>query len=294
MAEVTLTNYDSENHKLTAVFDPDRGMALLSLKRGDLEVIQQETKNDFDLKRSGLGPLIGPHFHIHTQYELPTFIDESLFPHIALMRKTGKKDVFSHGIARYAPWKYRASETQIQGELHGSDQWQGVQLSDLEGQDFQMTFQARLLTNGLFIKYSVKSEKPSMLGLHYYYAIHNKAGKVYAQVEPQYNDQGKIHPLPKEWTDGKKGHLSYDLSQESDYGFIPLEQQNEYKVRMETGTHALHIHFLTPNAEEKQFQIYSPKDADFVCVEPMTAKEPRKPQLKHSMLECKIEITSNE
>ena len=294
MSEVILTNYDSENQKLSAVFDPERGMALLSMKKGELEVIDQTTTQEFDQKRSGLGPLIGPHFHTHTKYEIPSFIDESLFPHIAFMRKEGKKDVFSHGVARYAPWKYRSSETQIQGELCGSDKWQGVALADLEGQDFQMTFEARLLTNGLFIKYSVKSEKPSMIGLHYYYAIHRKSGKVYAQVEPQYNDQGTIKPLPKEWTDGRKGHLDYDLAQESDYGFIPIELQNEYKVRMETGTHALHIHFLTPSAEEKQFQIYSPKNADFVCIEPMTAKEPRNPNLKHSMLECKIEITDSQ
>ncbi len=288
MELVTLLNYDNENNPLKATFAPEWGMNLISYKRDELEVIDQSTKAEFENRFAGLGPLIGPHFHTHTSYKLPSTIDTSLFPHI---ERAKKPDPFSHGIARYAPWKYVHSGTQIKGELHGNDLWNGVRLADLEGQDFSMHFEARLLSSGLFIKYSITSEKPSMIGLHYYYALPNNTGVVKAHVQNQYNDQGKINAsIPKEWTNGKEGHLQYHLNQDTDFGFLPIEDEHEYKVILETDSYSIHTHFLSPNGKELQFQVYHPENATFCCIEPMTAMEPRKPKLHHSTLECKIEI----
>lgn len=293
METVVLSNYDSENKPLKAIFAPEQGMNLLSYKRGDLEVIEQSTKREFEERYAGLGPLIGPHFHTHTSYILPSTIDKTLFPHIQIVEETHRPDPFSHGIARYAPWNYVHSGTQIKGELHGNDLWNGIPLSELEGQDFELHFEARLLSSGLFIKYSITSEKPSMIGLHYYYALANNTGHVRAHVKDQYNDQGKIvKPIPKEWLSGKEGLLNYHLNRDTDFGFLPIEEEHEYKVVLETEGYAIHTHFLSPNGKELQFQIYHPKNAPFCCIEPMTAKEPRKPKRNHSILECKIEILS--
>jgi len=290
---VTLSNYDAENRPLKATFAPELGMNLVSYKRGELEVIDQTTMEEFERRFAGLGPLIGPHFHTHTTYKLPSSIDTSLFPHIEIVQEEHKPDPFSHGISRYAPWKYVHSGTQIKGELHGNDVWNGVKLSELEGQDFSLIFEARLLSSGLFIKYAVTSEKPSMIGLHYYYALVNNTGVVRAHVQDQYNDQGKIvKGIPKEWTTGKSSQLQYHLNQDTDFGFLPIEDEHEYKVILETEGYAIHTHFLSPNPKELQFQVYHPNNASFCCVEPMTAREPRKPKLNHSTLECKIEILS--
>ena len=57
-----------------------------------------------------------------------------------------------------------------------------------------MTYEARLLSNGLFIAYSVQSEKPSVIGLHYYYALLGK-GAVLGEVQPTYRD-GSQWKLP--------------------------------------------------------------------------------------------------
>lgn len=289
MELVTLTNFDAENVPLKAVFAPEIGMNLTSYSRGGLEVIDQSTKGEFERRFAGLGPLIGPHFHTHTKYDLPDHIDESRFPHIKVMREDGKKDVFSHGIGRYAPWKFVHSGTQIKGELHGNDIWNGYPLSELEGHDFEMHFEARLLSSGLFIRYSVTSEKPSMIGLHYYYRLDNKTGFVQSHVENKYNDQGAIRKgLDPTWHKGSL--LKYNLNRETDFGFYPLLNNDEYRVLLQTKTHAVNTSFLTTNESEALFQVYHPDGASFCCVEPMSAHEPRKPTLSHSTLECKIEI----
>ena len=288
MKEITLKNISPLGHSLEATFAPDGGMNLISYKLGEIEVIDQATWPFFDERFAGLGALIGPHFH-HRK-EIPANFNTSLFPHIAKVMAQGKKEPFSHGIARYVPWKFVASSTQIKGRLRGSDLYKGVPLKVFEGQDFDMTFEARLLTDGLFIEYKINSENPSILGLHYYYRL-NGPGFVYGAVQDTYRDHAAWKPLSSNWT--KNNHLHFPLPQEADFGFIPEKKSptdHDYHMNLNTPEYSLHIDYNTASDTEISCQVFHPKGATYVCVEPLTARFPPAPTLARSTLEAKLQI----
>ncbi len=290
MKKITLTNTDATGQKLSATFAPSHGMNLISYRAGELEVIDQATLPFFKERYAGLGPLIGPHFHRRETF--PEGFDTSLFPHIEKVRKKGTKEPFSHGIARYVPWKFVSSGTQIQAKLKGSDLYKGVPLSTFEGMDFTMTFDARLLSSGLHIVYAIRSSEPSIIGLHTYYAISGKSS-VHGEVKETYRSGKEWHPLPKEWTGGKPHHLQFDLENEADYGFIPLkraENQHFYRMILDTEQYSLHLDYNTISEEEISCQIYHPKGETFACVEPLSARYPNLPVLDQNKLEINIQI----
>ncbi len=292
MNKVKLKNISPTGEPLVATFLPEGGMNLCSYKLGDIEVMDQKTLPLYEQRRAGLGALIGPHFH--QRQEISTGFNETLFPHIAKGKAEGRKDPFSHGIARYVPWKYVASETQIKGRLTGDDLYKGVPLKVFEGQNFSMTFEARLLPNGLFIEYKVDSEKPSLVGLHYYYAFSGK-GVVHGSVKPTYRDQDQWKPLPEEWKNGKENHLHFTLPQAADFGFLPEKKtpnDHDYQIILDTEDYSLHIEYNTVSDHEISCQVYHPKGGTFVCIEPLSAKSPPNPKLNRSSLEAKIEIFS--
>ncbi|MCB1084986.1 MAG: hypothetical protein KDK60_02680 [Chlamydiia bacterium] len=290
MEKVTLKNLSPQGHPLEASFLPEKGMNLCSYKLGEIEVIDQETIPLFENRCAGLGALIGPHFH-HRK-EISGGFDESLFPHIARVKAKGTKEPFSHGIARYVPWNFTHSSTQIQATLRGTDLHRGVPLKVFEGQDFVMHFNARLLPDGLFIDYSIESEKPSVLGLHYYYAFSGK-GALHGAVQNTYRDQEKWKSLPSEWVQGKENHLHFLLPQKADFGFLPSKKastDHDYHLNLDTPTYSLHIDYNTASDTEISCQIFHPEGASYVCVEPLTARFPPKPRLTQNTLEVKLSL----
>jgi len=287
---VTLKNISGTGAPLEATYLPDQGMNLISYKCGGVEVIDQATQNLFDERFAGLGALIGPHFH--SRKEIPHDFDESLFPHIARGKAKGRKEPFSHGIARYVPWKTVESDTQIKAKLKGSDLYKGTALSVFEGQDFEMTYEARLLSTGLFIQYKVQSEKPSVIGLHYYYALRGE-GTVLGEVNPTYRDGAEWKPLPPEWTQGKESHLHFPLPTTADFGFIPEKKtvnDHDYQVILNTDSYSLHLNFNTSSDKEFSYQIFHPEGATYVCIEPISARQPPEPTLTSNTLETKLQI----
>lgn len=290
METVTLTNYDSENKLLQAVFAPYHGMNLLSYSRDGIEVIDQTTHDEFVTRYSGHGPLIGPHFHEFTEHTLPEGVTGERFPHVQVMKERKRKDPFSHGIARYAPWTYMHSGTQIQGELHGKDVWNGVPLQDIEGQDFEIRFEARLLSTGLFLKYSIQSEHPSVIGLHYYFALHGDNPYFQTHVRPKRNVDGTLSAIPTDWLVKGKDLLHLPLNSAYDCGFFPDADEKGVRASLFTEAFTLNTHYFVPNSMEFMVQVYRPEGAAYCCIEPLTAQEPRMPILNHSQLECKLEI----
>ncbi|QVL58398.1 MAG: hypothetical protein KFB93_07925 [Simkaniaceae bacterium] len=289
---IKLKNISPTGAPLIATFLPEGGMNLCSYKLGSIEVIDQKTLPLYEERRAGLGALIGPHFH--ERGDVSTGFDESLFPHIAKGKAKGRKDPFSHGIARYVPWKYVASDTQIKGRLRGDDLYKGVPLKVFEGQNFSMTFEARLLPDGLFIEYRVDSENPSLVGLHYYYAFSGK-GTIHGAVQPTYRKKDEWKPLPKEWSNGKENHLHFLLPQDADFGFLPAKKtpnDHDYHIILDTEGYSLHIDYNTASDTEISCQVYHPKDDTFVCIEPLSAKSPSQPKLHRNILEAKLEIFS--
>lgn len=250
-----------------AIFAPLHGMNLLSFKRDGIEVIDQATKGAFEERFSGLGPLIGPHFHRRLPELVPKVQGESLFPHIARCKAKGILDPFSHGVARYCPWKTEVKGNQIQGEISGKDLWNGVPLSLIEGQNFVMKMKAVLSSSGLSIDLSVVSDTDSLVGIHYYYRLPNGKGRI------------------------RSGNLNLELKEAIDTTFHLSPNPLAGDILLETEEYFLKTHYHCL-CEENSWQLFHPENASFVCIEPISAKDPRHANLSVSSLSIQLQISS--
>ncbi len=281
----------SDGTLLKATFCPESPMNLMSYSKGDIEVIDQKTLPLFEERMAGLGALIGPHFHHRPDSEIPPLVDENLFPFIKKLVEKGEREMFSHGIARYVPWKFTGSEDRIEATLSGADLFRGVKLSSLEGQDFEMTYKAQLVDDSLLIEYSFTKERPGVIGLHYYFALEDQKGTVESKVGPDYHRAEGWQPVEKEWLKGP-GELHFGINSgvEADFGFRPEDPlSNKSELQLKTSSHKVHINYEA-NSEENAWQLYHPKEASYVCLEPVTAQDPRNPKLTSGHLKVRIKI----
>lgn len=285
---IVLKNKSLDGLPLEATFLPEKGMNMVSYKKGSVEVIAQSTKDLFDERYSGLGPLIGPHFHRRHPAILPAIAKEELFPHIARIRAKGILDPFSHGIARYAPWVYEATETTVKAILTGKDTWNGVPLADLEGQNFKMHFDASLLPQGLQLDLSIVSDTNSLVGFHYFYHLPDGDGKITSSVQEIYLDKDGKKDIPKEWQNEKK-QLQFSLNQFADYTFFPYPSPLHAEILLETSLYRLKTAYRC-NCQENAWQLYRPEGASFVCIEPVSAQFPKHPILTVSALSVLLSI----
>lgn len=292
MQKIVLENQTAQGHRLQAVFLPEKGMNLISYKKNDIEVIDQSTWNIFEERYAGLGALIGPHFHRRPPEIVPKVKNEALFPHIARVKAKGVQDPFSHGIARYAPWKAEASQTSVKAVLTGKDEWNGVSLAELEGQNFKMQLSAELKENGLHLALSVVSDTASLVGIHYYYALPDGQGRVISQVQNQVIIDGKLQSIPSNWDFNDQHELKFNLDQEADFTFRPYPDPLAGKIVLETKGYRLHTYYSCI-CEENCWQLYHPKGASFVCMEPISSQDPRHPNLTVSAVNIQIEIISD-
>lgn len=289
MKTIVLKNQTTEGETLQATFAPEKGLNLISFKKGSTEVIEQTTWNLFDERYAGLGALIGPHFHRRRQESLPKIKDETLFPHIATIKAKGVQDPFSHGIARYAPWTVEATSTSLKGILSGKDTWNDIPLSSLESQNFKMEFKADLQPSGLLLNLSIVSDTDSLVGIHYYYALPGSRGRLITHVQDHVRIQGKQQSIPSEWALDNQNKLVFDLSQEADFTFRPYPNPLQGDILLETDRYALRTRY-TCACEENCWQLYHPANAPFVCIEPISSQDPRHPHLSISELQIHLEI----
>lgn len=289
MEPIILRQTSEDGMPLEAVFLPEAGMNLMSYKKGNIEIIDQSTREQFEERRSGLGPLIGPHFHRKRAAVVPQVKEEHLFPHIARVKAKGIQDPFSHGISRYAPWKAEATSTKVEGVLSGRDLWNGVPLSELEGQDFKMTFSAELLSSGLSIRLSIVSQTDSLVGIHYYYHLPDGAGQIESQVRSNYLDQGQSKLLHPGWVIQNSNAFTFDLAQAADYTFYPYPNVCRGNIRLKTSSYILDTEYESIS-EESGWQLYRPAGASYVCIEPLTAQDPHHPNLTVSALKIRLSI----
>lgn len=289
MSPIVLEHLTKQGERLQAIFLPDKGMNLISLKKDHLEVIDQSTKNLFEERYAGLGALIGPHFHRRKPETIPKIKDEEQFPHIARVKAKGVQDPFSHGIARYAPWKAEATANSVKGLLTGKDLWNGIALSALEGQNFNMQMEADLREEGLFLTLSIVSDTASLVGIHYYYALPKGKGKVISQVQNQVAVEGELKSIPSHWQFDSQQRLIFDLEQEADFTFRPHPNLLKASILLETEEYQLQTHYNCICAENC-WQLYHPKGASFVCIEPISSQDPRHPNLTVNSLNIHIQI----
>jgi hypothetical protein len=289
---VCLKNHTENGTLLQATFAPHRGMNLMSFKKGGLEILDQSTTPLFMERGAGLGALIGPHFHHRPPQAIKKKqFDSSLFPHIAKQLSQGISEPFTHGIARYVPWNYEYTDTQIHATLKGKDLYKGVYIKDCEGQDFEMVLEAKLVHDGLILHFTIQSEYPSVIGFHYYYA-HKSPSYVQAYVKDCYRDKDATLPLPSSWYDSTKHKLHFDLIEEADFGFYPFEhpEQPYCQISLKQSLSILHIEYTSSNEQSTSWQLYHPKEASFVCIEPLSALNPRSPILSASNLQLKLSV----
>lgn len=266
-------------------------MTLISYKRGDVEIIDQSTQASFEERSAGLGVLIGPHFHRKRKEIVPKIANEELFPHIARVKAKGIADPFSHGIGRYAPWKTESTATDVIATLSGKDEWNGVPLAALEGQNFTMKYQATLKPEGLSIKMSVVSDADSIIGIHYYYALPDGKGRVIAQVQNKMIDHNEIRPIPSDWNYDEQRKLVFDLDKDADFTFRPFPNSRKGEILLETKAYHLTTHYSCL-CDENSWQLYHPAGASFVCIEPVSSQDPRHPNLTVSSLEILLTIST--
>lgn len=276
---------------LEATFLPAEGMTLSSFKRDQIEVIDPLSAEGFKDRHAGLGVLIGPHFHRRKPALVPALPDETLFPHIARCKAQGIEDPFSHGVARYAPWRATGTETSIIAELSGKDLWQGVPLKTIEGQDFEMRMKADLLPTGLRLDLSVVSESDSLVGIHYYYALPQGQNKISSRVQPLCLDHGEQKPVKAAWINPDH-HLEIPFKESIDLSFSPYPDPLVGEIDLKTEKYILKTQYSSLSAENC-WQLYHPEQASFVCIEPLSAKDPRHPNLTASSLTLNLMIHKN-
>lgn len=271
-----------------AVFYPLEGMTLASYKKHGIEVIDPATRAGFDERRGGLGPLIGPHFHMRSPSRIPHLPDESKFPLIAAAKEKGRQDPFSHGIARYVAWKYENTSNSLKGTLSGKDLWEGVPLAILEGQNFTYTFEANLSEKGLQIDLSIVSDTDSLVGLHYYYRLPQKKGLVKAHVQNRTLINSKTVAIPENW--GYQDHLlEFELDKPADFTFYSHPDPLQNNIELITNEYKLSVQSNSLN-QETCWQLYHPDEASFVCIEPLSAASPRNPILSASFMKIILKI----
>lgn len=291
MTEIKIKNETNQGELLVATYLPDKGLNMISFKKNDLEVIDQSTRPLFDERFAGLGALIGPHFYRRRPETIAPIPHPERFPHIARVHaKNPGIDPFTHGIGRYAPWKYEYDRTTLNATLKGSDLWNEIPLKELEGQDFTLNYRAAMKPNGLEIEYSVVSEFDSVVGLHYYYHLPNGKGTVTSRVKNSYISNNQHLPIPESWTyDPATQTLAFSMEDEADFTFHPFPNPTVGEMLLDTGAYRLRITFHS-QSEECSWQLYHPKGASFVCMEPVSAQDPRHANLTVSALKVHLSI----
>ena len=273
MQTVVIKKKQIDGSFLEATFAPELGMNLISLKKDKLELLDVTTEELFFERRAGLGALIGPHFYHQKETLLPPPCPADLFPHIPKFIAKGQKDFFSHGIARYVPWQHIASEEKITAKISSVDIYKSYLLSELEGLNFYMTYEAEILEDRFRIKIFSNSDTQSLIGLHYYYALYGQSF-VDGDVASYYYDKGEKKPLEENWKlDSHKIHL--DTKQELDFGFHPILKDSIGTLTLTTGKYVLKQEIQPLDGSEYSVQIYHPIDKNFICIEPISAANPR-------------------
>ena len=280
----------SEKGKHQARFSPSQGMNLKSLVFDGVEVIDQSTKNLFEERFAGLGAMIGPHFHRRKAETLPKNIDLSLFPHVKRSGIAESTDPFSHGIGRYAAWTSTNDIKSIDATLKGSDTLNGVKLSDIEGQDFLMRYKAAWVKGGLELEMSSVSQADSVMGIHFYYHVPDSSGEVVSRVAGNYIVGGEVKPIPASiGYDENSGQLSFSLNQEADYTFRPFPNLLKGEISLKLDGYTL-LTTYESNSAENSWQLWRPKNSSFVCIEPVSALDPRHPNLTVSSIRIRLEL----
>lgn len=265
-----------KSHEWEATFLPEEGMALASFKRAGEELIYPKSI------------LVGPHFESRKNELIPKVPEEAFFPHISLSRAKGISDPLYNGISRYATWQFQASENKITSNLSGKDIWQGIPLSNLEGQPFKMSYEASLTEKGLEIDLSVVSDSDSLVGIQFCFAISDDATLI-SDVQNKFYHQGQLKPVPEEWPYNEEGKREIPLQQSLNCAFLPSTDPLKGKIDFLTKRHHFQIRYNCL-CQENSWHLFKPIGKEFLCITPISSQNPWRPNLTASSLHVELSI----
>ena len=153
-----------------------------------------------------------------------------------------------------------------------------------------MQFNALLQEQGLSIQLSIVSDTASLVGIHYYFALLGGKGRVISEVKDRVRMGDEWKNIPSTWKYDREC-LEFPLQDEADFTFLPAQDPLRGSIRLETDLYHLQTTYDCI-CEENCWQLYHPKEASFVCIEPISARDPRYPNLSVSSLNIHLEILS--
>jgi galactose mutarotase-like enzyme len=135
----------------------------------------------------------------------------------------------------------------------------------------------------------VVSDTDSVVGIHYYFHLPTGHGKVISQIKKHYMADKVRKEIPSDWNIDSQQKLTFDLSQPADYTFYPFPNPLEGKIELDAETYHLEVSYKC-KSQENSWQLYHPAGASFVCIEPLSAQDPRHPNLTVSSIQIHLEI----
>ncbi len=255
---------------LQAVVLPGEGMTLSSLQLDGIEAICQDRAREYQACRKGFGPLIGPHFNQRVQLPAAALENPGRWPQAAALAQLGIRDIWQHGVARYVPWDYTVMPDGIRASLTGRRRLAGILLRDIQGGDFELRLEMRIDGASLRIHYTAEADFPPVIGLHYYYELPDDRGRVRAPVTGWMQPHQPAVAIPAAWMDAAGRRLELELDRELDHVF-PLRPG---PIELETSTHRV---WTIPEMGVQSLVVFHPGPNGWVCVEPLSAANPRQP-----------------
>ncbi len=289
MEKILLTANTAQGNKLNAAFAPEKGCNLLSFTYGDIELIDQQTEREFEATGNGLGALVAPHFLNRHKgaYAMPAA--NGLKKHAELMAAAGFDDPFFMGIARYATWKVlQKSENSFTAELSGKELWQETPLAQLEGQAFKLALTAAILPAGLELQLSVVSDSDSLIGIDYRFHLPEGNSRVISAIQKTYLDKGEPQQLSEAWKSDEEGSSQIELNKGFDCAFYPQKDPLKGAICLQTSKYQLHVRYECGN-QENCWRLFRPEGASYVCISPLSAQNPWKPNLTVSSLKIYLQ-----
>lgn len=282
---ITLQSISLSGKPLKAIFHPSNGMDLVSYQLGEIEVIEQNVP---PFQHS---TLIGPHF-LNRKKELLEGLkkDSQLNDFMKKREEEGFSDPFQHGVSRYVAWKVESfNENKIKAALTGKELWHETPLAAIEGQQFKLFFQAELTPEGLHIKLSSIGESDTVIGIDYHYALPDSQGTVFSDIASKYYENGVLKEVPKNWFQENRNDFHFELKQAADYAFFPSKNPLKGSILLKTANYQLQTDYQSVN-QENCWQLYKPRDASYVCIRPLSAQNPWRPNLTVSSIDILLSI----
>jgi galactose mutarotase-like enzyme len=273
---------------IEAVVSPDMGMSLLHFSIDRVPILQKSRQKDFVEGRKGFGPLILPHFNQRASYPAvpDTVLKQSA--HISYMKKNGINDPFQHGIGRYASWDYEVrtdeEKVSVAGTLTGETEYHGIPVSDIVGFDFTAFVTYTLSKGNLTVKLDITGDEPVAAGIHFYYAVPQKGESAVSMSVDSIGKLGddSLFEFSSHQKDGKFFTLS--LKGGHDTVFYPVNEADGFaRYKLKTPDYRLDTRVRVQGNKEETFDsvvVFSPEDADFVCIEPLSEENGLVPSKK--------------